>query len=286
MRLSRRFKVLYCYNNGLGKEEQVMRLLKSYQNVVVLGSGNNDGISKALNCMIEQAGEDDMQWLLTLDQDSVVCDNMIESLAALTDIDRAGIICPQIRDVRRKNEQTVTKSISYEYVDSCFTSGSFMNVKIAKAIGGFDEYLFIDFVDHDICLRMRYEGYRVIRNNNVILDHELGNLKPSKFEKAYLKLGEVLHNETIKKLSYKREVNPMRVYYATRNMIYMKKKFSNYVSSRTWNKKLMKNIISYTLRANGREHINILKSITKGLKDGMKNHVKPYVASSRIGTSG
>lgn len=48
----------------------------------------------------------------------------------------------------------------------------------------------------------------------------------------------------------------------------------------------MKNIISYTLRANGREHINILKSITKGLKDGMKNHVKPYVASSRIGTSG
>lgn len=268
-------KVLYCYNNGLGENKKVVNLLKSHQNLVILGNGHNDGISKALNCMIDQAEKDGMQWLLTLDQDSVACNNMIESLTSLTNIEKVGIICPQIRDARRKNEQTKAVTIPYEDVDICFTSGSFMNVQATKAIGGFDEYLFIDFVDHDICLRMRYEGYRVVRNNNVVLDHELGNLKPSRFERLYLKLGGMLHNEGIKKLSYKREVNPVRVYYATRNMIYMKKKFSNYISSRVWDKRLMKNVISYVLR--GEKKIDIIKSINRGLNDGKKKHVKPYV---------
>lgn len=273
-------KVLYCYNNGLGENQQIQNLLNSYQNLVVLGNGNNDGISKALNCMIEEADKGDIQWLLTLDQDSVVCDDMIESLASLTGIDRIGIICPQIRDVRRKNEQPKMAEKSYEDVDICFTSGSFMNVKATKSIGGFDEYLFIDFVDHDICLRMRYEGYRVIRNNNVVLDHELGNLKPSKLEKFYLKLGSVVHSETIKKLSYKREVSPLRVYYSMRNAIYMKKKFADYMPAKVWNKRLGKNIVSYMVR--GEKKISIIKAINKGIKSGRAKMVVRYSAHKTV----
>lgn len=276
-------KILYCYNNGLGNTQPVMKLLNSYSNIVVLGRGTNDGISKALNCIVEQADKDNIQWLLTLDQDSIVCDDMIKSLALLTNIEDVGIICPELKDIRRKNEQTITPLESYEDVDICFTSGSFMNVKTTKLIGGFDQYLFIDFVDHDICLRMKFEGYRVIRNNSVILDHELGTLQASRFEKTYLKLGELLHSETIKKLSYKRTVSLMRVYYSTRNMIYMKKKFSNYTTRKSWNKKLLKNIVSYLLR--GEKKISILKSIVKGLKDGKKKYVEPYIAGTVFKTA-
>lgn len=276
-------KILYCYNNGLGNAQRVMDLLKSYANIVVLGRGTNDGISKALNCIVEQADKDNIQWLLTLDQDSIVSDDMIQSLATLTNIENAGIICPQLKDIRRKNEQPVSPLDSYEDVDICFTSGSFMNVKATKSIGGFDKYLFIDFVDHDICLRMKCEGYRVIRNNSVVLDHELGTLRASRFEKIYLKLGALLHSETIKKLSYKRTVSPMRVYYSTRNMIYMKKKFSNYTTRKSWNTKLIKNIVSYLLR--GEKKISILKSIAKGLKDGKNKQVEPYVASVAFKTA-
>ena len=271
-------KVLYCYNNGCGENQFVTELLKTYQNVVLLGDGHNNGISKALNCMIERADKDGMQWLLTLDQDSVVSNDMIKSLSYLTNVKNAGIICPRIRDVRRKNEQHVVSVNSFEDVNFCFTSGSFMNVKLTKAIGGFDEYLFIDFVDHDICLRMRYEGYRVIRNNNVVLDHELGALKPSKHEVLFLNLGKLLHSDTIKKLSYKREINPLRVYYSIRNTIYMEKKYVKYIPKTRWNKILIKNLISFVLR--GELKIGIIKSIYLGIKDGYKKNVTPYSSVS------
>ena len=34
-------KILYCYNNGLGNTQPVMKLLNSYSNIVVFGRGNN-----------------------------------------------------------------------------------------------------------------------------------------------------------------------------------------------------------------------------------------------------
>lgn len=256
---------IYCYNNGLQNASEIDMLLNSYNNLRVIGNGTNVGIATALNDLVKEAAKDGKEWILTLDQDSVVCEGMVAALASLTNEKDVVIICPVIEDVRRKNEVPAIRKDTIDDVDFCITSGSFMNVQKTIDIGGFDDALFIGLVDDEICHKVKKSGYRIIRNNSVILNHELGNLIPSKYETLYLFLGSFLHSSIVKKLSYKREVSPMRLYYATRNMVYLNRKYPHENSS--WSKKrLVYNSLSSFLR--GEEKIKLIKSIINGIKDG------------------
>lgn len=256
---------VYCYNNGLQKVDEINALLSDYKNLRVIGTGKNVGIATALNELVKEAAKDDIEWILTLDQDSVVCDGMVMALASLKDEKNAAIICPVIEDVRRKNEAPAVVKNTVEDVNFCITSGSFMSVKKTIEVGGFDEKLFIGLVDDEICYKIRKNGYRIIRNEAVVLNHELGNLTPSKYESFYLRIGEILHSDTIKKLSYKRTVSPMRLYYATRNMVYLNKKYPQ--ENMSWStKKLLYNSVSSLLR--GKKKISLIKSIVSGIIDG------------------
>lgn len=242
---------VYCYNNGLQNAGEINALLNTYGNIRVIGTGTNVGIATALNELTKEAEKDNIEWILTLDQDSVVCDGMVEVLASFKNEKDVAIICPAIEDIRRKNETLAVAQNTIDDVEFCITSGSFMNIQKTLEIGGFDEWLFIGLVDNEICYRIKLNGYRIIRNNVMILNHELGNLTPSRLENVYLRLGNLLHSETIKKLSYKRAVSPMRLYYATRNMIYLKKRYANYMSTAMWNKMLIKNSLSSIVRGGG-----------------------------------
>ena len=57
------------------------------------------------------------------------------------------------------------------------TSGNLLNIDIYKQIGDFRESFFIDYVDYDYCLRSLKKGYKIIRCNDILLNHKLGNSK-------------------------------------------------------------------------------------------------------------
>jgi len=46
----------------------------------------------------------------------------------------------------------------------------------AIAVGGFDERLFIDYVDHDFCLKLHRRGFRVLQATAAQLLHSLGSM--------------------------------------------------------------------------------------------------------------
>lgn len=257
---------VYCYNNGLQNACEIIPLLNSYRNLRLVGTGTNVGIATALNELVKEAAKDGNDWILTLDQDSVACAHMVAAFSELTNEKNVAIICPVIEDIRRKNEIPAVAENTIDDVDFCITSGSFMNIQKTLEIGGFDEWLFIGLVDNEICHRIKLSGYRIVRNNAVILNHELGNLTPSKYENLYLELGTILHSNTIKKMSYKRYVNPMRLYYATRNMIYLEDKYRGQEVNAWSSKTLMKNAVSSILR--GKDKIKIIKALYQGIIDG------------------
>ena len=266
--ICKQVKLVYCYNNGLHNSNEINNLLEKYENIRLIGYGKNIGVAAALNKILKEAEKDGIEWILTLDQDSVVCDGMIEALARFKNERKVAIICPLIEDVRRKNEIHIAHSNTISDIDFCITSGSFMNISKILSIGGFDEWLFVGLVDNEICYRTKLYGYRIIRDNSVTLNHELGNLTPSKFEKFYLKLGSILQCDTLKKLSYKRQVSPMRLFFATRNMIYLENKYKGQDVD-AWSKKtLVKNSISSFLR--GQNKIKIIKSVYYGIIEGIK----------------
>lgn len=267
---------VFCYNNGLEDSEEVIALLNSFDNVELIGDGTNVGIATALNELMRTAYSSNFTWLLTLDQDSVVPQDMIKNYASLTHEDAVALICPLILDVRRKNENFFRDKNKISEIDVCMTSGSFMNIDKTMDVGGFDDYLFIDWVDDEICYRLKLNGYRILRNNDVVLNHELGIITPSKYASFWLKLGDLLHSETVKKLSHKRQVNAMREYYGARNMLYLRKKYKYCPHTARWNQtaNLYLDLLSSWVRSGFDK--KVISNILKGLEAGRTVDVKPY----------
>ena len=118
------------------------------ERIVYMTEGENKGISYALNRIIEKAQIDGFEWVVTMDQDSIIPDGMIDGFKkCITSHSGLGIICPQVIDKRRvysvaeKNKEEV-------YIDFCITSASCTSVEAWEKCGKFDEWLFIDLVDN------------------------------------------------------------------------------------------------------------------------------------------
>ena len=115
----------------------------------------------------------------------------------------------------------------------------------------------------------------ILRINSLVLDHELGELTPSRFKRLFLRLGDVLHSSKLKALSYERKVSAMRVYYSTRNMVYLSRKYCRYPNPKFSKKRAIYNALSNIFR--GQKKIEILKAAIRGYREGNSIKVTEYV---------
>lgn len=90
------------------------------------------------------------------------------------------------------------------------TSGNLLRLSSYKTAGPFEEKLFIDSVDHEYYLRLRKHGFTILRANNAILLHPLGEIRYRKF--LFIKLKTTNHSA-------------LRRYYITRNRLYVSFKY-------------------------------------------------------------
>lgn len=91
----------------------------------------------------------------------------------------------------------------------CITSGTLTNVRACRDVGGFDDELFIDSVDDDMCYSLQEHGYSVMQVGYVGLLHEIGKATTAS-------IGGVQYAV--------QNHNALRKYYITRNSVYMIKK--------------------------------------------------------------
>lgn len=197
---------LICVDNGSKNINEIKdRIQWKYPEVEIHENGANLGVARALNQMFEYAEENAYDWVFTLDQDSVCPSNLIEEYKKYIDLRDVGVLSPKMVD--RNFEKEIITEKPYDYIDKCITSASLTSVDTWKKVGGFWEYLFIDFVDHDFCAKCAKERIKIIRVNRVELLHELGNGEHHTF------LG-----RRITALNH----SPFRKYYMVRNwLIYM-----------------------------------------------------------------
>ena len=172
----------------------------------------NMGIAYALNVGCKRAIEYQAKWALTLDQDSDVPLNMMQEYMNYLKGKggRIGLICPLINVYHGENKQP---SDSVEEIDLAITSGSLINLKAYKEIGGFKNELFIDEVDFEYSLNLRAHGYHLYQLNYVIMQHQVGNTV------EYRILG--------KHLFYVPHHNYLRHYYMQRNSLYVCEMYKN-----------------------------------------------------------
>lgn len=232
---------LICVDNGSKNINEIKdRIHWKYPDVEIMENSENLGIARALNQMFEYAEQYVYDWVLTLDQDSVCPSNLIEEYKKYIDFQNVGILTPKMVD-RNFEKKTETEK-TFDYVEKCITSASLTSVNTWKKVGGFWEYLFIDFVDHDFCAKCIENKTRIIRVNSVELLHELGNgvhhtflgrrvtaLNHSPFRKYYMVRNWLIYMHEHKEvIDYKKERNSYLFFYL-KTLLFEKQKFEKLV---------------------------------------------------------
>lgn len=218
--------------------------------IVIIHYTENRGIAVALNDILKYAYDNGYQWALTLDQDSVALPGMIEKMSLYAKKE-VGIVCPLIKD-RNFSQPSPKTTERVKEIKYCITSASLTNVTAWKKVGGFDNKMFIDWVDWDICIAIRKAGYKIIQIRDAVLLHELGNKT------------ECIHwwGHDIMLLHR----SPFRYYYVIRNRVYLGRK---YPSEGYW-KQLwisIKSIFKVVLFEKNKK--NNMLAMLKGLRDGL-----------------
>lgn len=206
---------LYIIDNSKENNKKLADSLNSLKTEYVWNNGNL-GIAKALNLACEKAVSEDFEWILTMDQDSSFDSDSINAYFRAFEKmtkNNVGIISP--RHILKNDIDKFSDVKESAEVDHVMTSGNLLNLKIWEEIGRFDENLFIDEVDSEICFRIIENGYKVIQLNKIRMFHELGNLEKKNFFTR--KISVLNHNH-------------IRKYYIMRNKFYMLKKYKKYRS--------------------------------------------------------
>ncbi len=213
--LSRVLEFVIVVDNSDSKEEKkkLEAICGNYENVNLIDLGENKGIAYALNRGCEIALKLGYTWALTLDQDSILPGDTIEKyINAYNQLSRTGAYEIGMLTCDMSTWST-ENALDFEEVKQCWTSGALMSLETFNKVGGFDEKLFIDAVDFDMCLKYRSENQKIIKVNSVRLKHSLGRTKDVKVLKKHL--------------FYVTNHSALRRYYMTRNGFYISKKYSN-----------------------------------------------------------
>ena len=206
-------------DNG-SKAETINMLKELEKEITIIYLEDNKGIACALNKGIKYSIEKGYNWILTLDHDSIITDNMIKNMLTCYNglnnklKEKVAMLVPvHVEEKEYENASNINEekaSNSYKEVLTEITSGALTKAEMYKNVGMYDEKLFIDLVDHDYCLSLNKKGFKIIQVNNAILIHNLGE----SVKKKFLGLKMIPTNHI-----------PLRRYYMSRNRHYIWDKY-------------------------------------------------------------
>ena len=179
---------------------------------LLLRNARNLGIAQALNTGLEQAQKLGYRWALLMDQDSLIHEDLVDSLIALLALQPeaghvavlgAGYRDPLERSIATRGEAprgeaprgdaprgdapqgdapqgdapqgAAPAERGWDEVEWVITSGSLVSLEAYRAIGPFREEFFIDYVDLEYCVRARARGYRILRARAALMNHVIGS---------------------------------------------------------------------------------------------------------------
>lgn len=247
--------VIVFVDNGSNNEtlELINKICKKDKKCKAILNSSNMGIAKALNQGIEYLLLEKMDFILTLDHDSVCENNMIKNMLNIySKIEKnknIGIMSPAIFDINKKDFLVGKNTEEYEEIKEPIQSGSLIKSEFLEKTGLYNEELFIYYVDTDLCYRGLQKGFKMIQCNNIILKHEEG-------KKSIIKM--------FGKKFYYNNYSELAIYYRARNNIYMIKKYGKEFSSRD---RLLKDTVKILLF--DKTKVKSLVAHIKGIKVGL-----------------
>lgn len=225
-------------------------------NAQIIKFPENKGIAVALTEIMNFADMNGFGWVVTLDQDSVSPSNMVERYIKYADMEDVAMISPVIVD--RNSKKVIHGEQDYEYIDRCITSGAMTRTADWKSLkmtprGGYNETLFIDYVDFDLCAQFKVIEKKIIRVNSVLFSHEIGKAEDHSSFGRLIPVG---------------NHSAQRKYYITRNQLYYIKKYRRYIDVKREYKYLAE-LFAWVILFES-DKMQKLKMMIKGIRDSSK----------------
>ncbi len=272
-------RVFIVDNASSPDEVQALRQgVSAFSSFQLVENSTNLGVAAALNQGVELARAGEFQWLLTLDQDTWVDDELIATYAEVHAQWEAGRRPLGMLGANYRHDPSGRlayipspsdgAAIATEVV---ITSGSLLSLHAAVDVGGFADAFFIDCVDNEYCLRLRRRGYEVIMTTRPLLRHALGD-------------------QRVHRLLWKRPIcthhSPLRHYYMTRNRLRLVWTYRR--EERRWARRELKamavSILLLVLYE--RPKIRKLRAVLAGAMDALRGRSGPLLAEGRGGVPG
>ncbi len=226
-------------------KNEISQSLKNDPNFIYIDMDGNKGIAAALNKGIEYLNSKNIDFALTMDQDSLFPTKYYQDIMKLvnkykTDYSVIGLNFNQ-------ENGGLDEIIEVAY---WITSGNFVNISDFMSVGGFMNELVIDYVDFELGYKFKKNGFKICYLKDFSLKHTIGNpIEIHLFGKTY----------------YAMNHSPIRYYYRYRNAYYL----YHFVDRQFFKKEYYKEMIVNTLKMLIYEKNQKVKfsMIRKGIQD-------------------
>ena len=157
--------------------------LSKLENSKYLFNGKNLGLSLAFNKVFKEYDFKDDDFIIFFDQDSTITDGYISSIVSEykkleLEFHKIGGLGPNFYNsfnLTKESEIHMHKNTCPAKVDSIMTSSFLCKYKILKEINFWNEEIFLDLADWDLCWRLKEKGYFCFITPAITLCHTLGN---------------------------------------------------------------------------------------------------------------
>lgn len=245
-----------------------LQQLAAQSGVRLILNRENEGVARALNQGVRWAAAQGYAWVLTLDQDTVVAEDMIDSLVEVyraspsqAELAVIGSNFRSSRDAKPFYEFIGPGDTLAEEVKTVITSGSLISLAAFQRIGSFRDEFFIDCVDLDYCLRARAHGFQVVVSRKPLMKHAIGCATEHRLPW---------------KLTGTSNHSPLRRYYMTRNALILAREYMlrepKWVTALLWSK--VKSVLLVALYE--KDRLKKFKYSAWGFLDGLRGNTKRF----------
>lgn len=226
-------------------KNEISQSLKNDPNFIYIDMDGNKGIAAALNKGIEYLNSKNIDFALTMDQDSLFPTKYYPNILKL--VNKYKTYYSVIGLNFNQDNGGLDEIIEVPY---WITSGNFVNISDFMSVGGFMNELFIDYVDFELGYKFKKNGFKICYLKDFSLKHTIGNpIEIHLFGKTY----------------YAMNHSPIRYYYRYRNAYYL----YHFVDRQFFKKEYYKEMIVNTLKMLIYEKNQKVKfsMIRKGIQD-------------------
>jgi rhamnosyltransferase len=182
-------KLIIADNQSSPAAHSLIARIGSVRGVEIIWNDRNLGIAAGLNAGVARAlscGQ--YSWIAMFDQDSFASPDyvsaIIKAYLACSFRDSVAMIGANYKLAMRESTSEPTAGWSgsiFREVKTLMTSGSLVKSSVFNQCGRFDQSLFMDYVDHEFCLRLRQHRFKILQASRAVLDHRLGSPTSHRF---------------------------------------------------------------------------------------------------------